>query len=126
MDDTAERARSILDNKPHKPRREADEISILKEAARMALERLQEAQMAAAAKIIAEITPQYLKVRSELLTECLHFKEVLDIHDDFIQRLWAAGLGNFLPASWSKKAPVVQIYPHGRLDNLIENLKIAT
>jgi len=126
IDDFAERAKAMLDGTKLQPRKEPDEIELLRAAARMALERLQEAQTAAATKIIAEITPQYLKVREALLEQAIAFKLSLQIHEDYIQSLWAAGLGNFLSASWSSKVSVVQIYPHGRLDNLIENLKIAT
>jgi len=101
-------------------------VQVLREVVRLATARLNTAKEKAAERIITEITPDYQKLREELLTECLRFKEVLDIHDSFIQRLWVAGLGNFLAASWSLKVPVVGFFPHGKLDSLVENLKIAT
>jgi len=126
-DDIRERAELLLGGKPAKPKKEAaDEIRVLKRAVGIALENYREAQKKAAEKIIEGAEPDYKKVRAELLAESQRFALVLQLHDDFIQQLWAAGLFDFLPATWSKKAPVVGIFPHGRLDGLIENLKLAT
>jgi hypothetical protein len=124
VDDFAERAKAMLDGTKLQPRKEPDEVELLRVAARMALGRLQEAQRTAAERIVEKVAPDYELVRSELLTECLRFKEALTAHDGFIDQLWRAGLYDYLPASWSKKAAVVQIFPSGRLDLLIENLRL--
>ena len=124
IDDFAERAKAMLDGTKLQPRKEPDEVELLRAAARMALGRLQEAQRTAAERIVEKVAPDYELVRSELLTECLRFKEALTAHDGFIDQLWRAGLYDYLPASWSKKAAVVQIFPSGRLDLLIENLRL--
>jgi hypothetical protein len=123
-DDIRERAELLLTGKPPKPKEAPGEIKVLKTAVSLALTNYQEVRQAAAAKIIRDCELDYKKVRAELLTECLRFKEALTAHDDYIQALWSAGLYDYLPASWSKKAPVVQIYPSGRLDMLIQNLQI--
>jgi len=124
VDDTTERARSILDNKPPKPKREVDEINVLREAVTLAASRLQKAQQISAEKIIKGIEPDYKKVRESLLEQAILFKISLETHDTYVQSLWTAGLSTFLPASWSLKTPIVGAFPGGRLDELISNLKI--
>jgi len=128
MDDTAERARSILDNKPPKPRREADEINVLREAVTLASHRLQTAQQKAAEKIVAVIKPLHNKTISELLDAAEKFSSALLTQASFIEQCWQAGLFDYLPAEWSLKWPIVlgtgKPGTGGKLDLLLENLRL--
>jgi hypothetical protein len=128
LNDTTERARSILDNKPPKPRREVDEINVLREAVTLASHRLQAVQAAAAERIIDEIKPLHVKAVSELLSAAEKFSTELLAQAEFVESCWRAGLFNYLPAAWSLKWRIVLTGKPGlgsRLDELILNLRAS-
>jgi hypothetical protein len=123
-EDITERARALLSGKPPKPKIAPDEIRVLKEAVSISLANYEKARQAVAEKIIEGVEPDYKKIRESLLEQAVFFKLSLVMHDSFIQSLWTAGLFDFLPASWSLKAPVARIYPGGTFDELIINLRL--
>jgi len=128
LDDTIERARSILDNKPHKPRREIDEINVLRAALNLATNRLQAAQQKAAERIIVEIKPLHNEAIKRLLDAAEKFSTELLSQAEFIESCWHSGLYDYLDAHWSLKWRIVSEGKPGtcsRLDLLIENLRAS-
>lgn len=125
-DDIRERAELLLSGKPSKPKREPDEIRILKEAVSIALGIYQQARQTAAQKIIESIKPLHNKTISELLDAAQKFSAALLSQAEFVESCWHSGLYDFLDASWSLKWRIVLAGKPGagsRLDILVENLR---
>jgi len=128
MDNIRERAQALLNGTKMESKREPDEVQVLREAVQISLGVYQQAQAAAAKKIIESIRPLHNKTTSELLDISEKFSESLLSQASFIENCWRSDLYDFLPAEWSLKWRIVLTGKPGvgsRLDSLIQNLRAS-
>jgi hypothetical protein len=126
VDDIAERARAMLDGTKLQPRKEPDQVQVLREAVTLASHRLQAAQQKAAERIIAEIKPLHNEAIKRLLDAAEKFSTELLSQAEFVESCWHSGLYDYLDAHWSLKWRILGGKPGmgSRLDELISNLRL--